>query len=160
MKQQCFSFYVCFVFWLFLQCPVCAPAICWRVSVMSIAAVIHIVKQKSHILQHVWFRNWCKFIVLLNIILLHFRIGRGDRITSSEVSSTEQSVCLVVLNVLFVFSVNNPLCSQQAAVYSLNVTNSSTQRTFTLTDQVSPDVFCIQTANCKWYCGAKEANRN
>ncbi|XP_058889197.1 tectonic-1-like [Acipenser ruthenus] len=43
--------------------------------------------------------------------------------------------------------VNNQLCSQQAAVYSLNVTNSSTQRTFTLTDQVSPDVFCIQTAN-------------
>ncbi|KAK1141755.1 tectonic-1-like [Acipenser oxyrinchus oxyrinchus] len=43
--------------------------------------------------------------------------------------------------------VNSQLCSQQAAVYSLNVTNSSTQRTFTLTDQVSPDVFCIQTAN-------------
>ncbi|KAK6476549.1 tectonic-1-like [Huso huso] len=43
--------------------------------------------------------------------------------------------------------VNNQLCSQQAAVYSLNVTNSSAQRTFTLTDQVSPDVFCIQTAN-------------
>ncbi|XP_041084392.1 tectonic-1-like [Polyodon spathula] len=42
---------------------------------------------------------------------------------------------------------NSQLCSQQAAVYSLNVTNGSTQSTFTLTDQVNPDVFCIQTAN-------------
>ncbi|MGH0183515.1 UNVERIFIED_CONTAM: hypothetical protein FKN15_012404 [Acipenser sinensis] len=59
-----------------------------------------------------------------------------------EAEITHFTTCLVQKLI-----VNNQLCSQQAAVYSLNVTNSSTQRTFTLTDQVSPDVFCIQTAN-------------
>ncbi|NXY79009.1 TECT1 protein, partial [Glareola pratincola] len=44
---------------------------------------------------------------------------------------------------------DNRLCSQKAAVYSLDVEANPPERIFKLTDQVNPSVFCIHATNYK-----------
>uniref|UniRef100_A0A663MMK7 Tectonic-1-3 N-terminal domain-containing protein n=1 Tax=Athene cunicularia TaxID=194338 RepID=A0A663MMK7_ATHCN len=41
------------------------------------------------------------------------------------------------------------LCSQKAAIYSLDVEANPPERIFKLIDQVNPSVFCIHATNCK-----------
>lgn len=41
------------------------------------------------------------------------------------------------------------LCSQKAAVYSLDVKANPPERVFQLIDHVNPSVFCIHATNCK-----------
>lgn len=41
------------------------------------------------------------------------------------------------------------LCSQKAAVYSLDVEANPPEMIFKLIDQVNPSVFCIHATNCK-----------
>lgn len=41
------------------------------------------------------------------------------------------------------------LCSQKAAIYSLDTEANPPERVFKLVDHVNPSVFCIHATNCK-----------
>lgn len=61
-----------------------------------------------------------------------------------------QHQLLVDHSFIFIFCRgDSQLCSQKAAVYSLDVEANPPERIFKLIDQVNPSIFCIHATNCK-----------